>query len=82
MVEYAEKDEEEGEGEMKVRSVVTKYGFGYGACEIKRYYADARKCREGGVFLGVETAREVLDIYITPTGFIRTVLNKKRKGAK
>lgn len=49
-----------------------KYGFEYGAMRLERIYN-----WDGQVFLTVITDREVLDIRVTPSGFIRTGHRKK-----
>lgn len=45
----------------------TSYGFEYGAAKIERTMPDDKF----GVVITISTPRELVDIRVTPTGFIR-----------
>ncbi len=45
----------------------TDYGFEYGAAKVTRIHSD-----KGRVWLGIDTPRESIQIYVTKTGLIRT----------
>ncbi len=53
----------------------TKYGFEYGAADVLRLFSDAAK---GWVTIGVKTAKDDLQIYVTKTGKIR--VNSQKHG--
>ena len=52
----------------------TTYGFEYGAARIERTASD-----KGYVFLTVVTPRRTMEIVVTPTGLIRTYVQKAPK---
>ena len=51
----------------------TEYGFQFGAATIERHWSTA----EGRAVIQIKTARATLDIYVTPTGFVRIFDRKK-----
>lgn len=51
----------------KVKVTETMFGFEYGAAEVARLADDPKY----GVWIGVRTARQSLDIRVTPSGLIR-----------
>ena len=55
----------------------TQYGFEYGAAKVSRYCSDEK---QGWVYMGVETPKEVVELYITKTGKVRVYQKKKVKG--
>jgi len=55
-------------------SVVTDFGFKWGNTTVER----SALSPEGYQWLAVKTPREVLVITITPTGLIRTHVEKRR----
>jgi hypothetical protein len=50
----------------KMHSLVTQYGFEYGAAKIQRIASD-----KGYAFLTISTPRQTVDIVVTPSGLIR-----------
>ena len=46
----------------------TAYGFDYGAAKVTRIHSDHKT---GAVYVGVETPRNVIQVYITKTGKVR-----------
>jgi hypothetical protein len=57
----------------------TKYGFEYGCAKVNRYCSDEKK---GWIFMGVETPKEVVEIYVTKTGKVTVTQKKKIKVKK
>ena len=54
----------------------TAYGFEWGSASIDRLCSDEKN---GWVYLGVQTKKQWIELYITKTGKIR-VYEKRRKG--
>ena len=50
----------------------TRYGFEYGAALVQRIHT----FDDGSVVIGIATNREMLEVKITPTGFIREIRAK------
>lgn len=53
---------------------LTQYGFIFGVANVKRLFTGDK----GEVYLGIETPKETIEIYVTKTGKIR-IWSKKPK---
>lgn len=52
----------------EIKGESTEYGFTWGAAEVSRLFSDDRK---GSVTIGVKTAKDEVQIYVSKTGKIR-----------
>lgn len=62
----------------RIHVALTRFGFEYGAAKVSRLAS-----HNGYVVVGIETARQRLDITVTPTGLIRVgkvVRNRAKNG--
>ena len=55
----------------------TKYGFEWGAAKVERLCSHKE---QGWVYVGVESPKAQIQVYVTKSGKVRIYKQKKRKG--